>query len=257
MSIIHPTAIIQEGAVIGENCEIGAYCIVGSKVRLGDNNILKAHVIIDGDVTIGSGNRFFSYAVVGTDPQDLKYAGEPTRLRIGNNNTIREFVTINRSNQMEEDTVIGDGNLLMAYVHVAHNCYVGSHCVIANTVQMAGHLHIADYAIIGGATAIHQFVHIGTHSFVGGASAIKKDIAPYTRGQGNPYKTVGLNSVGLVRKGFSNDSVAAIKAVYNLFYRSGLNTSQALEAVKELGTLTPEQEIFVDFVRNAERGLST
>lgn len=257
MSIIHPTAIIQEGAVIGENCEIGAYCIVGSKVKLGDDNILKAHVIVDGDVTIGSGNRFFSYAVVGTDPQDLKYAGEPTRLRIGNNNTIREFVTINRSNQMEEDTVIGDGNLLMAYVHVAHNCYVGSHCVIANTVQMAGHLHIADYAIIGGATAIHQFVHIGTHAFVGGASAIKKDIAPYTRGQGNPYKTVGLNSVGLVRKGFSNDSVAAIKTVYNLFYRSGLNTSQALEAVKELGELTPEQEIFVDFVRNAERGLST
>ncbi|MDP2172989.1 MAG: acyl-ACP--UDP-N-acetylglucosamine O-acyltransferase [Candidatus Cloacimonadaceae bacterium] len=257
MSVIHPTAIIQEGAVIGENCEIGAYCVIGSKAKLGRDNRLYPHVIIDGDAAIGDGNRIFSYAVIGTDPQDLKYAGEPTRLRIGDNNTIREFVTINRSNQMGEDTVIGDSNLFMAYVHVAHNCQIGSHCVIANTVQMAGHLHIGDYAIIGGTTAIHQFVHIGTHAFVGGASAIKKDIAPYTRGQGNPYKTVGLNSVGLVRKGFSNERVAAIKTVYNLFYRSGLNTSQALEAVKELGELTPEQQIFYDFVLNADRGLST
>ncbi|MBW6513550.1 MAG: acyl-ACP--UDP-N-acetylglucosamine O-acyltransferase [Candidatus Syntrophosphaera sp.] len=257
MTRIHPTAIIEAGAVIGDDCVIGPYCQIGPEVILGARNTLVSNVIVSGQTQIGLDNRFFAYAVIGTEPQDLKFTGELTGLRIGSRNTIREFVTINRSNQAAEDTVVGDNNLLMEYVHVAHNCQIGSFCVIANTVQMAGHLVISDHVTIGGATAIHQFVHIGTHAFVGGASAIKKDIAPYTRGQGNPYKTVGLNSVGLMRKGFSNESIAAIKRIYNLFYREGLNTSQALEAVDSLGELTPEQKVFADFVRNAERGLST
>ncbi len=256
MISIHQTAIVEEGAIIGENCQIGPYCQIGKDVVMGEDNILISNVIISGHTTLGKGNKISPYAVIGTDPQDLKFGGEPTRLRIGDNNTIREFVTINRSNQMEEDTVVGSNNLLMEYVHVAHNCQIGSFCVIANAVQMAGHLHIQDNATIGGQTAIHQFVHIGTHAFVGGASAIKKDIAPYTRGQGNPYKTVGLNSVGLVRKGFSNESVAKIKAIYNLFYRSGLNTSQALAEAEKMGDLSPEQMTFIEFVRNADRGLS-
>jgi UDP-N-acetylglucosamine acyltransferase len=257
MISIHPTAIVDPKAVIGENCVIGPYCIIGPDVVLGKGNHLTAHVVIDGHTTIGDENRIFSHAVLGTDPQDLKYRGEPTRLRIGNRNVIREFATINRANIMEEDTVVGDDNLLMEYVHVAHNCQVGSHCIIANTVQMAGHIVVHDWATIGGATAIHQFVHIGTHAFVGGASAIKKDIAPYTRGQGNPYKTVGLNSVGLMRKGFTTQQVEGIKKIYNLFYRGGLNTSQALAETDTLGVLSPEQKIFVDFVRSADRGLST
>jgi UDP-N-acetylglucosamine acyltransferase len=256
MSLIHPTAIIHEGAVIGEGCEIGPYCQIGPEVVLGKSNKLMSNVIITGQAVIGDDNRFFSYAVIGTDPQDLKYGGEPTGLRIGDRNTIREFVTINRSNQAGEYTKVGSDNLLMEYVHVAHNCQIGNFCVIANTVQMAGHLVIADHVSIGGATAIHQFVHIGTHAFVGGASAIKKDIAPYTRGQGNPYKTVGLNSVGLLRKGFSSEAVNAIQKIYNLFYREGMNTSQALEAVSQWQELTPEQQAFVDFVRSADRGLS-
>ncbi|PKN75866.1 MAG: acyl-[acyl-carrier-protein]--UDP-N-acetylglucosamine O-acyltransferase [Candidatus Cloacimonetes bacterium HGW-Cloacimonetes-2] len=253
---IHPTAIVAETAVIGDGTKIGPYCIVGASVVLGEGNLLTSHVIIDGHTTIGKNNKIFSYAVIGTDPQDLKFSGEPTRLRIGDNNTIREFVTINRSNQMEEDTVVGSNNLLMEYMHVAHNCQIGNNCVIANAVQMAGHIHVGDNATIGGQTALHQFVHVGTHAFVGGASAIKKDIAPYTRGQGNPYQTVGLNSVGLMRRGFSNETIAKIKDIYNLFYRKGLNTSQALKVCEELTDLCPEQIVFIDFVKNADRGLS-
>jgi len=253
---IHPTAIVAETAVIGDGTKIGPYCIIGANVVLGEGNLLTSNVIIEGHTTIGKNNKIFSYAVIGTDPQDLKFSGEPTRLRIGDNNTIREFVTINRSNQMEEDTVVGSNNLLMEYMHVAHNCQIGNNCVIANAVQMAGHIHVGDNATIGGQTALHQFVHVGTHAFVGGASAIKKDIAPYTRGQGNPYQTVGLNSVGLMRRGFSNETIAKIKEIYNLFYRKGLNTSQALKVCDELADLCPEQKVFIDFVKNADRGLS-
>ncbi|HOH97063.1 MAG TPA: acyl-ACP--UDP-N-acetylglucosamine O-acyltransferase [Candidatus Cloacimonadota bacterium] len=255
MSTIHPTAIVHSGAVIGENCEIGPYCVIGPNVVLGKNNKLHNNVVIDGHTTIGEGNKIFSYAVLGTDPQDLKYAGEPTKLRVGNNNTIREFATINRSNQLEEDTVIGNNNLVMEYVHIAHNCQVGSFCVIANVVQFAGHVHVHDFATIGGVTAVHQFVHIGTHAFVGGASAVKKDVVPYSRGQGNPYQTVGLNSVGLMRKGFSTEQIAQIKEIYNLFYRSGLNTTQALQEA-ETKQLSQEQAVFVDFVIHADRGIS-
>lgn len=255
MNKIHPTAIIKEGAKIGSNCEIGPYCVIGENVSLGDDNILHNNVILDGHTSIGKGNKIFSFAVLGTDPQDLKYAGEPSRLSIGDYNTIREFVTINRSNQMQEDTVLGSNNLIMEYVHIAHNCQIGSNCIIANVVQLAGHVHVHDFATIGGVTAVHQFVHIGTHAFVGGASAIKKDIVPFSRGQGNPYQTVGLNSVGLMRKGFSNEAIAGIKEIYNLFYRSKLNTSQALEKVETM-ELDDFQKVFVDFVKAADRGIS-
>ncbi len=256
MSQIHPTAIVHPDAEIGENCVIGPWCYVGPKVKMGRGNQLVASVTIDGNTTLGDENRIFSHAVIGTDPQDLKYAGEDTKLIIGSRNLIREYVAINRATDLDEDTVVGDGNLLMEYVHVAHNCQVGSHCIIANVVQLAGHVHVHDYAIIGGMTGVHQFVHIGTHCFVGGASAVKKDIAPYTRGEGNPYRTIGLNSVGLMRKGFSSETVEAIKQVYNLFYRKGLNISQALAQAEAMENLIPEQQVFIDFVKNADRGLS-
>ena len=255
MSIIHPTAIIKSGAKIGENCQIGAHCVIGENVVIGTGNILHSNVVIDGHTTIGDNNKIFSFAVLGTDPQDLKFGGEPTRLRIGNGNTIREFATINRSNQMAEDTVMADNNLIMEYVHIAHNCQIGSNCIIANVVQLAGHVHVHDFSTIGGVTAVHQFVHIGAYSFVGGASAVKKDIVPFSRGQGNPYQTVGLNSVGLMRKGFSTEQVAAIKEIYNLFYRKGLNTTQALQKCSKM-QLSPEQKTFVDFVKTADRGIS-
>jgi UDP-N-acetylglucosamine acyltransferase len=256
MTQIHPTAIVHPKAIIGEDCVIGAWCRVGPEVVLGNGNILDSSVIIEGQTTVGDHNHFAPFAVIGTAPQDLKYKGEPTRLRIGSHNTIREYVTINLSNCMEEDTVVGDNNLLMAYVHVAHNCRIGSSCVIANTVQMAGHIVIDDHAIVGGITAIHQFVQIGSYCIIGGCSAVRMDIPPYTSGSGNPYKIYGLNRIGLTRKGFSNEQIAAIKDIYNLFYRSHLNVSQALAEIDKLGELTPEQQVFVDFVRRSHRGVS-
>ncbi len=257
MTVIHPTAMIDAHAKIGKDCYIGPYCIIGPNVILGERNHLFSNIIIGKNTTLGSDNKIYSFAVIGTDPQDLKFSGEETYLVIGSHNTIREFVTINRSNQIAESTVVGDHNLLMTYAHIAHNCQIGNHIVIANSVNMAGHVHVHDYVVIGGVVGIHQFVHIGTHAFVGGMSAIKKDIAPYTRGQGNPYETVGLNSVGLMRKGFSSDTIAGIKRVYKLFYESSLNTTQAKRAVDELGELSPEQNLFVEFVNNCDRGLST
>ncbi len=256
MSNIHPTAIVSPNAIIGEGCVIGAWCSIGDNVVLGERNIIMSHVIIDGHTTIGSDNRFFHHAVIGTEPQDLKYKGEPTRLNIGSHNTIREFTTINRSNKMEEDTNVGDHNLIMEYVHIAHNCQIGSHCIFANIVQLAGHVHVHDWVTMGGVSGVHQFVKIGAYAFVGGASAVKLDIVPYTRGEGNPYKTMGLNSVGLMRKGFSNQTIAAIKTIYNHFYRSGMNVSQAIDAIDILGELSPEQQVFLDFVKNSDRGLS-
>ncbi len=257
MTEIHPTAIIDPSAVIGQDCQIGPYCQIGPNVVLGEGNLLSSNIIIGKNTTLGSDNRISPYAVLGTDPQDLKFSGEETCLTIGSHNTIREFATINRSNQAAEATVVGDHNLIMEYAHVAHNCQIGSHVIIANAVNMAGHVHIQDWVTIGGVVGIHQFVKIGTQAFVGGMSAIKKDIAPYTRGQGNPYKTVGLNSVGLMRKGFTSEAIAGIKRVYKLFYESKLNTTQALQAASELGELSPEQKVFLEFVRSCERGLST
>lgn len=256
MSRIHPSAIVSPQAVIGEGCQIGPFCQIGPDVVLGKGNVLASNVIIDGCTQIGDNNRFFSFSVIGSQSQDLKYQGGKTGLRIGSENIFREFVTISRSSNEGGHTILGDRNLFMNYAHVGHDCVVGSGCVVANSVQMAGHLVIGDEVNIGGMTAIHQFVHVGVHAFVGGASAVKKDIAPYTRGMGNPYKTVGLNSVGLVRKGFHSETVEAIKQIYRLFYRQGLNVSQALEAASKWPSLTPEQQIFVDFVRSSERGLS-
>ncbi|MEN6445705.1 MAG: acyl-ACP--UDP-N-acetylglucosamine O-acyltransferase [Candidatus Cloacimonas sp.] len=256
MTTIHSTAIIEEGAIIGENCNIGPYCRIGANVVLGADNVLISNVTILGHTTIGEGNKIYPYAVLGTEPQDLKFTGEPTRLQIGSKNTIREFVTINCSNQLAEDTVVGSNNLLMEYVHIAHNCQIGSGCVIANTVQCGGHVHINDFASVGGLTAVHQFVHIGSYAFVGGASAAIKDIVPFSRGQGNPYRTVGLNSIGLMRKGFSSEAIAKIKEIYTLFYRSGLNTSQAMEKAMQIPNPTAEQIIFIQFVQTVQRGIS-
>jgi len=256
MTKIHPTAIVNPKAQIGKNCIIGPFCIVHEKVKMGDNNELVSSVVIDGPTTIGNGNKFFHSAVIGTDCQDLKYNGEPTQLIIGNNNTFREFCTINRSATMVEPTQIGDNCLFMAYSHVAHNCILGSNLIIANAVNFAGHIHVHDNVIIGGMVALHQFVKIGTYAFIGGKSGIKKDIPPYTRGEGFPYKVMGLNSVGLQRRGFTNESIKSIKDVYKLFYKSGLNTSQAMEKALAIPDLTKEQKVFLDFVKDSDRGIT-
>ncbi|MCF7858965.1 MAG: acyl-ACP--UDP-N-acetylglucosamine O-acyltransferase [Candidatus Cloacimonetes bacterium] len=253
---IHPTAIVDPKAIIGENCSIGPYCIIRENVVLGDRNELVSNVLIDGHTTIGNGNKFFHSAVIGTDSQDLKYNGEPTQLIIGNGNTFREFCTVNKSATMDEPTRLGDNSLLMAYSHIAHNCILGNNLIIANAVNLAGHIHIHDNVIIGGMVALHQFVKVGTYAFIGGKSGIKKDIPPYTRGEGFPYKVMGLNSVGLKRRGFSSEAINSIKDIYKLFYRSGLNTSQAMEKALLIPNLTKEQNVFLDFVKKSERGIS-
>ncbi|MEA1971800.1 MAG: acyl-ACP--UDP-N-acetylglucosamine O-acyltransferase [Candidatus Cloacimonadota bacterium] len=256
MSKIHPTSIISENAIIGKNVEIGPNCLIGNNVKIGSDCKLIGNVQIGRNTTIGKNNYFAFSAVIGTDPQDLKYHGEETNLVIGNNNTFREFVTINRSATMDEETTIGNNNLLMAYVHVAHNCHIKNNTILANTVQLAGHITIDDFAIIGGMTAMHQFVKIGKHAFIGGKSAIKKDVPPFTRGEGMPYRVKGLNSIGLQRKRFSKEQISSIKDVYKLFYQSGINFSEALIKAQKISTPTFEQQEFIQFVKQAERGLS-
>mgnify|MGYP006278534175 CR=1 FL=1 len=255
MSNIHSSAVIDDGAIIGENVFIGPNCIIHKDVNIGDNCVLDSNVVVAGNTKIGKGNHFFHSAVIGTQPQDLKYKGEDTELYIGDNNNFREFVTVNKSATLDEPTRIGSNNLLMAYSHVAHNCQIGNHVIIANTVQLAGHIHINDNVIIGGMTAVHQFVKIGEYSFVGGASGVKKDVPPFTRGEGMPYKVAGLNSVGLRRNGFSRESIRKIKAIYKIFYKSGRNVTQALEHSAEMDDITKEQQKFINFVKNADRGI--
>jgi UDP-N-acetylglucosamine acyltransferase len=256
MADIHSTAIVHPEAVLGEGVVIGPYAIVGQYVRLGKNTEVMAHAIVEGRTTIGENNKIYPSASIGLICQDLKYKGEPTKLVIGDNNHIREFSTIHLSGTLDEDTVVGSNNLIMAYAHIAHNCQIGSHIILANAVNLAGHVHIHDYVTIGGMTAIHQFVKIGAYAFVGGCSGIKKDVPPYTRGQGSGrYKVAGLNSVGLARKGFSVEQIEAIMEIYKIFYHSKRNVSQAIEYIDNLPGLTEEQRIFYEFCKNSTRGI--
>ena len=257
MSNIHPTAIIHPEAILKDSVTVGPYAIIGQYVQIDENTEIMAHAVVEGRTTIGKNNKIYPSASIGLPCQDLKYKGEPTKLRIGDNNHIREFSTIHLSATIEEDTVVGNNNLIMAYAHIAHNCQIGSNVIIANAVQLAGHVHIQDYAIIGGMTAVHQFVRVGVHAFVGGASALRKDIPPYTRGQGmDRYRIAGLNSVGLMRRGFSKETIEAIMDIYKVFYSSNMNVSQAIEHAESLTNLIDEQKIFLDFCKTSDRGIS-
>jgi len=254
--IIHPTAIIDPKAQIGNNVEIGPFSIIGPKVILQDGVKISSNVVIDGRTTIGKGCRIFHSAVIGTEPQDLKYAGEDTAVEIGEYTTIREFATINRSSNIEQPTLVGSYCLLMIYTHVAHDCKLGGRVILANSVNLAGHVIIENNATIGGLTPVHQFVHIGCFAFIGGLSRVTQDVAPYTRGASVPYKTVGLNSVGLRRSNFSAETRATLKKLYKIFYNSNLNTAQALEKIKSEIEMIDEVKHFVEFVENSERGIA-
>ncbi|MFC1898120.1 acyl-ACP--UDP-N-acetylglucosamine O-acyltransferase [Candidatus Cloacimonadota bacterium] len=255
MSEIHSTAIIHPDAKIGENCQIGPYCIIEKDVIIGDNNILQSNVLITGNTTIGDNNKFFHSCAIGCDCQDLKYNGEPTQLIIGSNNVFREFCTVNRSATMDEPTQIGDNGLFMAYVHIAHNCILGNNLILANAINLAGHVHIEDFVTIGGMTAVSQFTTIGAYAFVGGKSGVSKDVPPFTRGGGHPYRVAGINSIGLRRKGFDDEEIKSIKTLYKVFYLSGKNTSQALEEVESLKPFTKGQKQFYSFIKNSKRGI--
>lgn len=235
MAAIHPTALIDPAAELAEDVTVGPYTVIGSHVRLGRGCVIGAHCVIEGRTTLGENNRVFQFASVGAAPQDKKYAGEPTRLEIGSGNTIREFVTINVGTVQDEGvTRVGDDNWIMAYVHIAHDCQVGSHTILANSVQLAGHVQVGDWAVLGGLTGVHQFVRIGAHAMAGFQTRLAQDLPPFITAAGIPAAAQGINAEGLRRRGFSAERVAFIKRIYRLLYRQGLALDQALEAIRAL-----------------------
>jgi acyl-[acyl-carrier-protein]--UDP-N-acetylglucosamine O-acyltransferase len=253
---IHPTAIIAPDAQLEEGVEIGPYSIIGADVKIGENTIIGPHTVIDNYTHIGEGCNIFQFCSIGAPPQDLKFGGEKTRVVIGNFNTIREFVTINRATSADIGmTIIGENNLLMAYVHIAHNCKLGNNIIMANTATLAGHVHVEDHAIISGLTGIHQFCRIGAHCMIGGVSAVVKDIPPYTLAQGNHAKLFGLNIIGLKRRGFPEKSIKAITEAYRIIFRSSLLLDAAIKKVESEVEDLPEVHNFIKFIKESERGV--
>jgi UDP-N-acetylglucosamine acyltransferase len=252
---IHPTAIIDRGAEIGEGTQIGPYCVIGPGVHIGPDCWLQQHVAIHGPTRLGRGNRFYCFASIGQQTQDLKYAGEPTYLEVGDENTFREFVTVNRGTAPESRTVIGNRGNFLAYSHVAHDCIVGNAVVFSNNGTLAGHVEVGDCAVIGGLTAVHQFCRIGKHAITGGCSKIVQDVPPYMIADGNPAKVRGFNKIGLERHGFSEEAVRQIKEVYRIVFRSKLNLQQAIEQMRTTLPQSPEVVHFIDFVSNSPRGI--
>ena len=255
---IHPTAIVHAGARVGRGSIIGPYCVIGPNVSIGERCRLGASAVIDGHTTIGDETEIFPMASIGLAPQDLKYHGEPTRLTIGRRNIFREFVTINRGTEGGGgETTIGDGNLFMAYVHVAHDCHVGSHTIFGAHATLGGHVTVADFAGISAGSAVHQFCRVGPHAFIGGYSVVTKDALPYARTIGSrPARVFGVNSIGLTRRGFTPDSISQLKRAYRYLLQSKLNTSRALAAIERDASLTArEVAALVDFIRTSKRGV--
>jgi UDP-N-acetylglucosamine acyltransferase len=251
-SLIHPTAVIDPRAELAAGVEVGPYAVIGPDVRIGPDCRIGAHVVIDGRVRMGRGNRIFPGACIGLEPQDLKYTGDPTGVEIGDDNTLRECVTVNRATHGEETTRLGNGNLLMAYSHLGHNCELGDHIVVVNNVAIAGHVLIGDKAVIGGVLGIHQFVHVGTLAMVGGMSKIARDVPPYTLVDGHPARVRGLNKVGLQRCGFLEQEEGRaydqLSRAWKHLYRSGLPLAQAMAELRQSGPLSPAVDVLVEFL---------
>lgn len=253
---IHPTAIIEPGAQLGTGVEIGAYSIVGGHVEIGDGSRIGPHVVIEGHTKLGRDNHVFQFCSIGAAPQDKKYAGEPTRLEIGDRNTIREFCTFNCGTAQDAGvTRLGNDNWIMAYVHFAHDCQVGSHTIFANNAQLAGHVTVGDWAILGGFTGVHQFVRIGAHSLAGINSILLQDLPPYVTASGNPAQPHGINSEGLKRRGFSSAAIMAIKRAYKTLYKSGLKLDEAQAAIGAASDQAPELKLLSEFLAAPGRGI--
>jgi len=270
---IHPTAVVHPDAKLGYNVEIGPHAVVGGAVQIGNGCVIGPSAVLDGSVTlgddcvigpavmitgnthIGRGNRFFHGASIGNPPQDLKYQGELSFVEIGDDNVFREYCTVHLAAGEGEKTKIGSQNLLMAYVHVAHNCVIHDRVIIANAVNIAGHVEVESWATIGGMTPVHQFVRIGAHCMVGGGSRLPQDVPPFVRVAGNPAEVCGINSIGLKRRNFSDEELLNLKKAYRLLYRSGLNVRQALERIASDCTLTKNIEDLMEFIRRSERGI--
>lgn len=253
---IHPTALVDPDAELHEGVTVGPFTIIGAGVVVGAGTEIGSNVLIERDTRLGEDCRIAHGAVLGTDPQDLKFKGEHTRLEIGDRTVIREYATLNRGTAASGLTVVGSDCLLMAYTHVAHDCELGNHVILSNSVNMAGHVVIEDWVIVGGLTPIHQFVRVGAHAFVGGGSRIPQDVPPYCRVAGNPSKLYGLNSVGLERRGFSQEVRKALKQTYRMLFQSGLNVSQGLARAEEEAPQIPEVRHLLEFIRHSERGIT-
>lgn len=256
---VHETAIVAEGAKLGPGVTVGPYAVIGADVVIGANTQVGAHVVIDGDTRIGEGNRFFPFAAIGHEPQDLKFGGEKTRVRIGDRNQFREGVTVHRGTSGGGGiTEIGSDNLFMAQAHVAHDCHVGSNVIFANAATLAGHVTVADYATVGAFSAVHQFCRVGAYAFLGGFTVATMDVLPYSKTVGNrPACLFGPNSLGLKRRGFSVEAVAAIRKAYRMLMQSGLPATEALQRIEGepgLGDL-PEVRVLIDFMRASRRGV--
>lgn len=254
--MIHPSAIVSPDARIAEGVEIGPFAVIGPHVIIGKGTRIGAHSVIDGWTEIGENNQIFSMAAIGGVPQDLKYRGEETWLRIGNGNIIREFTTLQPGTVTGVgETVIGDNNLFMAYCHVAHDCIVGNRVIMANGATLAGHVIVQDFVILGGLSAVHQFTRIGESAMLAGGALAGQDVLPYTVVSGNRARSAGLNLVGLKRRGFSPALIADIKRTYKLLFRSGLKLEEALQRVAEEIPASAEISRMIDFIKQSERGL--
>lgn len=258
--MIHATAIIDPKAELDSSVSVGPYTVIGAGVRIGAGTSVGPHCVIEGPTTIGRDNKIFQFASLGAAPQDKKYAGEPTQLIVGDRNTIREFCTMNRGTVQDDGiTALGDDNWIMAYVHLAHDCKVGSRVIMANNAQLAGHVHVGDWAILGGFTAVHQFVHIGAHSMTGLGSILFQDLPPFIMAAGNIAEARSFNLEGLKRRGFTPEQLNAVKQMYRLLYRRGLTVDQAQIEMAGLQASHPEArdtiQLMLDFLKTATRGI--
>lgn len=261
MAKVHPTAIVDPQAELGLDVEIGPYAVIGPHVRLGERTTVGPHAVIEGRTTIGCDNRIFQFTSIGAVPQDMKYAGEPTALEIGDRNVIREFCTFNLGTAQDAGvTRVGHDNWVMAYVHLAHDVQLGNHCVLANNATLAGHVHVGDWATIGGLSGVHQFVHIGAHAMIGFQGHVSQDVPPYMTVDGNPLAVRAVNLTGLRRRGFSDERIAAIRQMHKLMYRSSLRLEEATQAMAELrqgkdAAVDADIAAMLDFIAAATRGL--
>ena len=253
--MIHPTAIVEPGARLGANVAVGAYSLIGPQVEMGEGTWIGPHVVIEGRTRIGRNNRIWQFASIGGVPQDKKYAGEDTAVEIGDDNTIREYVTINRGTIGDARvTRLGNDNWIMAYVHIAHDCQVGSSTIFANATSLAGHVQVGDWAILGGVTLVHQFVRIGMHSFTGMGTCVDRDVPPYVRASGDRAQPYGINTVGLRRRGLPGETIEAIKHAYRTIYRSGLGQDEVKRELESQAEACAEVRILLDFLNSSTRG---
>ncbi len=253
--MIHRTAIVDPAAEIASGARIGPYCVIGAGVVIGDDTELQHHVTVMGPTKIGRGNFFFAYTSIGQRTQDLKYAGEPTYLEIGDGNTFREFCTVNRGTLPGTRTIIGNGGNFLAYSHIAHDCIVGNHVIFSNNGTLAGHVEVGDHAVIGGLTAIHQFCRVGRHAITGGCSKIVQDVPPFFIADGNPAEVRGVNQIGLERAGFAAETVRALKEAYRILYRGNLNVKQSVDSIREELPDLPELAELGRFIESSQRGI--